>query len=192
MLVLILGLVIFLGAHSVRIFAEPWRTRQVARLGANGWKGAYSLTSAVGFVLIVWGYGMARHAPIVLWTPPVWGAHLTGLLTLIAFVFFVAAYVPGNHFKAWVGHPMALSAGIWAVGHLFSNGTLNAVVLMGAFLIWSVLDFAAGRRRDAGSGVVYPAGAWGKDLVAVVVGLVVWVLFVGWLHVWLIGVRPGG
>jgi hypothetical protein len=102
-----------------------------------------------------------------------------------------SAYVPANHFKSWVGHPMALSAGVWAFGHLLANGTLNAVVLFGAFLIWSVLDFAAGRRRDDAAGVVYPAGAWGKDLVAVVVGVVVWVLFVGWLHVWLIGVRPG-
>lgn len=190
MLVLILGLLIFLGAHSVRIFADAWRTRQIAKLGANGWKGAYSLVSAVGLVLTVWGYGIARREPVVLWAPPVWGGHLTGLLTLVAFVLFVAAYVPANHFKAWVGHPMAFSAGLWALGHLLANGTLNAVVLFGAFLVWSVMGFVAARRRDVVGGVVYSAGLLSRDLVAVVVGVVVWGLFVGWLHVWLIGVRP--
>lgn len=192
MLVLVLGLVIFLSAHSVRVYAESWRTRQIARLGEKGWKGVYSVVSAVGLVSIVWGYGVARRAPDVLWVPPVWAAHLAGLLTLIAFILFVAAYVPANHFKAWVRHPMALSAALWAFAHLLANGTLNAVVLFGAFLVWGVVDYAAARRRDGVLGAVYPAGVLSRDLLAVFVGVVVWGLFVGWVHVWLIGVRPMG
>jgi uncharacterized membrane protein len=192
MSVLVLGLVIFLGAHSVRIFADPWRTRQIARLGEMGWKGAYSVVSAVGLALLMWGYGIARRDPVVLWTPPVWAPHLAALLTLIAFILFLAAYIPGNHFKAWVKHPMALSAALWAFAHLLANGTLNAVVLFAAFLVWGVLaDFAA-RRRDLALGAVYPAGTLGKDGIAVVGGAVAWVVFAFWLHGWWIGVRPLG
>jgi uncharacterized membrane protein len=192
MSVLVLGLVIFLGVHSVRIFAEPWRTKQIARMGEKGWKGLYAVASAVGLVLIVWGYGIARRDPVVLWARPVWAPHLTALLTLIAFVLFLAAYIPGNHFKAWVKHPLVVSVGLWAFGHLLANGTLNAVVLFAAFLVWAVVDYFAARRRDAVSGVVYPAGSLSKDLIAVVGGGVVWVLFAFWLHGVLIGVRPLG
>jgi uncharacterized membrane protein len=190
MSVLILGLVVFLGAHSVRIFAESWRERQIARLGEKSWKGAYSLASGVGLVLIIWGYGIARRDPVVLWAPPVWAPHLTALLTLIAFILFVAAYVPRNHLKAWVHHPMALSAALWAFAHGLANGTLNAIVLFAAFFVWGVLDFRAGRRRDATSGVVYAAGSLGGDAIVVVSGAVAWVAFVFWLHGWWIGVRP--
>ena len=192
MSVLVLGLVIFLGAHSVRIFADPWRTRQIARLGEMGWKGAYSVVSAVGLALLMWGYGIARRDPVVLWTPPVWAPHLAALLTLIAFILFLAAYIPGNHFKAWVKHPMALSAALWAFAHLVANGTLNAVVLFAAFLVWGVLAYFAARRRDLALGAVYPAGTLGKDGIAVVGGAVAWVVFAFWLHGWWIGVRPLG
>ena len=91
MTVLILGLLIFLGAHSVRIVAEPWRAAQIARVGPMGWKGLYSLASAVGLALIVWGYGMARGQPVVLWTPPIWARHVTASLTVLAFVLLAAA-----------------------------------------------------------------------------------------------------
>ena len=192
MSVLVLGLVIFLGAHSVRIFADPWRTRQIARLGEMGWKGAYSVVSAVGLALLMWGYGIARRDPVVLWAPPVWAPHLAALLTLIAFILFLAAYIPGNHFKAWVKHPMALSAAFWAFAHLLANGTLNAVVLFAAFLVWGVLAYLAARRRDLALGVVYPAGTVARDGIAVVGGAVAWVVFAFWLHGWWIGVRPLG
>jgi uncharacterized membrane protein len=192
MSVLVLGLVIFLGVHSVRIYAESWRTRQIARIGEKPWKGAYSLASALGLALIIWGYGIARRDPVLLWTPPVWAPHLAALLTLIAFVLFLAAYVPGNHFKAWVKHPQALSVGLWALAHLLANGTLNAVVLFAAFLVWGVLDYRAARRRDLALGLVYPAGTVGRDVIAVVGGAVAWVLFAFWLHGWWIGVRPFG
>ncbi|MGF6727083.1 putative membrane protein [Paraburkholderia sp. GAS41] len=192
MSVLVLGLVIFLGAHSVRIFADSWRTRQIGRIGEMGWKGGYATVSAVGLVLTIWGYGIARRDPVVLWTPPVWAPHLAGLLTLIAFILFIAAYVPRNHFKGWVHHPMALSAAVWALAHLLANGTLNAVILFAAFLVWAVLAYRAARRRDSALGSVYPAGTWAKDGVAVLGGAVAWIVFGFWLHGWLIGVRPLG
>lgn len=192
MTVLLLGLLIFLGGHSVRIVAEPWRTAQIARWGPKAWKGAFTLLALVGLVLIVWGYGLARAQTPVLWTPPVWTRHLAALLTAVSFVLLAAANVPGNHFKAALGHPMVLGVQLWAVAHLLASGTLAAVVLFGAFLVWSLADFVTARRRDRVAGTRYPAGQWGQDAVVVVAGLVVWVLFALLLHGWLIGVRPFG
>ncbi len=192
MSVLILGLVIFLGLHSIRIFAEDWRKALIARLGDNGWKSAYSVVSVIGLVLIIWGYGMARREPVVLWSPPAWAPHLAGVLTLAAFILFPAAYVRGNHFKALFKHPMLISVVLWALAHLLANGTMNAVVLFGAFLVWALIDFAAARRRDRVERIAYPKGALSRDVIPVVVGVVAWILFAFFLHGWLIGVKPMG
>ncbi|MFC0397891.1 NnrU family protein [Paraburkholderia rhizosphaerae] len=192
MAVLILGLVIFLGAHSVRIFAEGWRDAQIARLGEKGWKGAYSIASIVGLVLIIWGYGIARRVPVPLWAPPVWAPHVTALLTLVAFILFPAAQMRGTRLKSVVKHPMVIGVALWALGHLLANGTMNAVVLFGAFLVWAVFDFAAARRRDRAAQVVYPAGTLSGDLKAIVAGVIAWIVFAFFLHGWLIGVKPLG
>lgn len=106
MSILIFGLVIFLSVHSLRIFADGWRTRMIASLGANAWKGLYALVSIAGFVLIVWGFGLARQQPVLLYAPPAGLKHLNALFTLVAFVLVAAAYVPRNHAKALIGHPM--------------------------------------------------------------------------------------
>ena len=145
---LILGLLLFLGLHSVRVFAEPWRLTVRARLGENTWKGLYSLLSLLGLVLVVWGYGLARAQPVVLWTVPAWTRHLAAPLTLLAFVLLVAAYVPGNALKARLHHPMVLGVKLWALAHLLANNTLADLLLFGGFLLWSVLSFRAARARD--------------------------------------------
>ena len=192
MTLLILGLILFLGLHSLRIFADSWRTAQIARLGEKPWKGLYSLASIVGFVLLIEGFGRARAATVVLWSPPFWTHYVAALLTLLAFVLVVAAYVPGTRIKSWLHHPMVLGVKVWAFAHLISNGTLADVVLFGSFLAWAIADFASSRRRDRVAGTVYPAGTAGKDAVAVVVGVVAWAVFAFWLHGWWIGVKPLG
>jgi uncharacterized membrane protein len=192
MIILILGLLLFLGAHSTRIFADGWRARQIQRVGLMPWKGLYSLASATGFVLIVVGFGLARSAPMVLWMPPVWTRHLAAALMLPAFVLLVAAYVPGNRLKAKIGHPMVAATKTWAVAHLLANGTLADVVLFGAFLIWAIADFAILRARDRAAGVSYPVIGWGRDLLVIGVGVLAFVLFARFGHEWLIGVRPFG
>jgi uncharacterized membrane protein len=189
---LIIGLVLFLGAHSIRIFADGWRTAQVARMGQGPWKGLYTLVSLVGFGLIVWGFGQARQEPVVLWPSPVWTRHLAALLTLLAFVLVAAAYVPGNHLKAKLGHPMVAGVKIWALAHLLANGRLADAVLFGSFLLWAVLCFSSARRRDRAAGIRYPAGTARGDVIAVVAGAAIWALFAFWAHGWLIGVRPFG
>jgi uncharacterized membrane protein len=192
MTLLLLGLLLFLGVHSVRVFADGWRSRTMARLGPGAWKGAYTLVSLLGFALLVWGYALARQAPAVLWTPPAGMRHLASLLVLVAFVLLAAAYVPGNAIKARLHHPMVLATKTWAIAHLLANGTLADVLLFGGFLVWAVLLFRASRQRDRAQGVVSPAGRLGPTVLTVALGVVAWALFAFWAHAWLIGVSPFG
>jgi uncharacterized membrane protein len=189
---LILGLVVFLGVHSVRIVAEDWRTQTRARVGENTFKGVYSVLSLLGFALIVWGFGVARETPVQVWSPPIGMRHAASLLTLIAFVFLAAAYVPRNAIKARVHHPMVLAVKSWALAHVLANGGLAHLVLFGAFLLWAVLDFIASRRRDRALGTTYSAGTASGTGITIVVGVVAWVAFAFWLHGLLIGIRPFG
>jgi uncharacterized membrane protein len=189
---LIAGLVIFLGVHSVRIFADGWRTQTLARMGEGAYKGIYSLLSIAGFALIIYGFGLARETPVVLWTPPVGLRHAASLLTLIAFVFLTAAYVPRNGIKARFHHPMVLGVKFWALAHLLANGQLAQVLLFGSFLAWAVLDFIACRRRDRATGAQYAAGSLSMTVVTLVAGGLAWMAFALHLHGWLIGIRPFG
>jgi len=187
---LIAGLVLFLGLHSVRIVAEPWRESVIARIGRNPWRAVYSIVSLAGFALLVWGYGQARLDPVVVWSPPAWTRHVTSLLVLPAFVLIVAGNMRGTRIKAAVGHPMLLGTKLWAAAHLVSNGMLADIVLFGSFLVWAIVDYASSRRRDRAAGVVYPPGSRGRDLLAILAGTVAWFVFGWWLHGPLIGVRP--
>jgi uncharacterized membrane protein len=192
MIVLIVGLLLFLGPHSVRIFADDWRSRQIARLGEARWKAVYSLVSIAGFVLIIWGYGIASGDPVWLWTPPLWLRHLASPLVLLAFILLTAAYVPRNQIKPLVHHPMVLSVKVWAFAHLLANGTLHAIILFGAFLAWAIADYAAARRRDRVLKTSYPAGTVRGTAVTVVVGVLAAAVFAFVLHGWLFGVKPLG
>jgi uncharacterized membrane protein len=210
MAVLIVGLILFLGLHSVRVVAEPWRARQQAALGEARWKMLYSVVSIGSLALVIWGFSLARVATPVLWVPPRALHWVTALLVLVAFVLLVAGYVPGTRIQAAVGHPVTLSAKTWSFGHLLSAGTLADVVLFGSFLVWSVVVFVSARRRDRASfaaasaaatqakadSVTAPAakprpqGTLARDAVAVVIGAAAWFVFRARLHEWLIGVRP--
>ena len=189
---LIAGLVVFLGLHSVRIVGAAWRARQIARIGEGPWKAIYSLLSIAGFVLLIWGFGEARQHPQSLYVPPMGLRHANALFTLIAFVLIAAAYVPRNHLKAKLGHPMYAGIKIWALGHLLATGMLHDVVLFGAFLIWAVAGFAVSRRRDRQAGVTYPSGTLLGDLLTLAIGAAIWSAFAFWLHAKWIGVAPFG
>ncbi len=190
MMYLLIGLTLFLGMHSTRIFAEGWRGQAVQKMGPLPWKGLTSLGSLIGFVLIVMGYGLARQAPIVLWQPPFWISHLVSLLMVFALIFLVAAYVPKNMIKAKVGHPMVISVKVWAFGHLLANGTLADLLLFGSFLVWAVLSFRAARLRDRREGVVRAKGNVLATLATLAVGVGAWAWFVFQGHAWLFGVQP--
>jgi uncharacterized membrane protein len=192
MVLLVIGLILFLGAHSSRVWAEDARQRFIDRHGPNAWKGVYSLVSVVGFALIVYGYGLARQAPVVLWPSPGWTRHLAALLTIPAFVLLAAAYVPGNLLKARLRHPMVLGVKVWALSHLLANQTLADLLLFGGFLVWAVLSFRAARARDRATGGLPPPGSVAMTAVAVIAGLAAWAAFAFWAHAAWIGVRPFG
>jgi uncharacterized membrane protein len=194
---LLLGLVVFLGVHSVRIFAADWRERVIKWPGQAMYKGVYSVLSIVGFCFIVWGFGQARETPVLLWQPPSAMRHVSALLMLVAFVLLAATYVPANAIKARVHHPMVLAVKTWAFAHLLSTGAVAHAVLFGAFLIWAVVLFVVSRRRDR-SGTLqsnvasYPRPTRSGTIATVVVGVAAWALVAFSLHGMLVGIRPLG
>jgi uncharacterized membrane protein len=192
MAILVLGLVLFLGVHSTRIFADGWRTAMIAKMGALPWKALYAIASIAGFVVIVIGFKMARQETLVLWVSPAWMKHATAVLMMLSFILFVAAYIPRNWFKTRLHHPQVLSVKTWAVAHLLSVGVAADVVLFGAFLLWAVLSFRAARQRDRANNTVYPPYNAIGTVVTIATGLVAWSIFALLLHGPLIGVRPLG
>lgn len=192
MALLILGLVIFLGVHSTRVFADAWRARTIQRIGPMPWKGLYSLASIAGFVILVIGFRHARQESLVLYVTPAWMKHVTALLMMVAMILFVAAYTPKNWFRAKFHHPQVLSVKTWAFAHLLAVGVLADVVLFGAFLVWGVVVFVASRRRDRVNNTVYPPGNAVGTTLTVALGLIAWSVFALLLHGPLIGVRPLG
>ncbi len=188
MTLFLVGLVVFLGVHSVSIVAPAWRDMQVARHPA-AWKIVYSLVSIAAFVAMVKGYGLARQAPVVLWSPPAAMRHLALVLMLPVFPLLLAAYLPGR-IKAAAKHPMLLAVKIWAFAHLLANGTLVDVILFGSFLAWAVVDRIAVKRRANPHGTPGAPPGRANDVVAIVGGLAIYGLFVVWAHRWLIGVSP--
>ena len=190
MTILIIGLVLFLGMHSVRIYAEDWREAQINKRGKTIWLAFYALISLLGLILIIWGYGDARVETQVLWYPPVWTKHLAALSVLLGFVLIVAADVKGTMIKVKIGHPMIAGVKLWAFGHLISNGALVDVILFGSFLVWAILDFRASRQRDKAAGTTYEFLGYHRDMIVIAIGLVVGIVFVLYLHGMLIGVTP--
>lgn len=187
MLVLILGLVLFLGVHSTRIFVPEMREHYITARGANSWKMLYTVVSLVGLVLIVWGFVMARQAPVVLYTPVAGINHLALLLMLPVFPLFAASHSPG-YIKATVKHPMLVATILWGVAHLLVNGTLADVLLFGGFAVWAFIDVIASVKR--GPVVLSRGPILRKDISAIVAGLAIYALFVFWLHQFLFGVSP--
>lgn len=190
MTALVLGLVLFIGMHSVRIIADDFRTRQIEKVGISTWRAMYAAVSIVGIVLIVAGYGAARGAPQVIWYPPVWLVYVATVLTVPAFILMAASFVSGTRIRSKLGHPFVLGVKVWALAHLISNGTLADVLLFGVFLVWSVAAYASARGRDRKAGTIYAVGPPKRDVIAVIAGVVAWIVFALWLHRWLLGVAP--
>lgn len=188
MSVLLLGLILFFATHSLSILCPSWRDRQIAQLGEGLWKGVYALVALIGFGLIVWGYGLARYNPQILYWPPMGLRHVALLLLVPVFSLLLAAYLPGR-IQSTVKHPMLAATILWAFAHLLANGTLADVLLFGSFLIWAAVDWISLRRRAPVAALSKPSFGM-NDLIAVIGGLALYVAFIFWLHLWLIGVPP--
>ena len=194
---LILGLILFLGAHSVRIWADGWRNQTIEAYGEKAFKGVYALVSILGFYLLVVGYSEARLQTVALWNPPIFTKHISMLLMLLSSILLVATYIPRNHFKMRLGHPMVLSVKVWALSHLLANGNLADLLLFGSFLIWAVLNFRSARARDRAQ-VQHPDAMEDvplkpnlfATLIALFGGMALWALITFVLHVKLVGVAP--
>jgi len=153
----------------------------------------YSIISVVGLLAIVYGYGQTRIDPIFVWHPPSSLRHVTSLLVLFSFILLAATYIPGNAIKARFGHPMLLGVKVWAIAHLLVNGRAGDIVLFGAFLVWAVADFISCRRRDRNmqtSDDVVLESSTTATIATIAVGIVAYLIFALWLHVWLTGVNP--
>lgn len=184
---LILGLVLFLGIHSISIVALSLRDKLAAK-SELAWKLFYSLVSIVGIVLIVKGYAELRQTPTLLYVTPLWLRHVAGTLMLPIFILFLAPYFPGR-LNNVIKHPQLLAVILWAVAHLLVNGTLADVILFGSFLLWAVADRISMMNRSSRPVPAAPKARL-NDIVVVVAGLVLYGVMVFWLHEKLFGVRP--
>jgi len=186
MSLLIIGLLLFFAAHSVSIVNVSWRDRVAARLGVMTWQGLYALVALAGLVLIIWGYGLARQDPLVLYLPPAWLRQGATLLQIFVFPLLLATYLPGR-IQAAAKHPMLAATKLWALAHLLANGTLADVLLFGSFLAWAVADRISLKRRTPPPVSTLPPSRMNDGLV-IVLGLALYAAFVFWGHGWLIGV----
>lgn len=188
---LIISLIAFLGVHLIRVLAPGWRANVIAARGENTWKGVYSLASFLALVLVAYAFGQAREDTGILYTPPIWTAHLAALVMLAAMICLVASLLPPGHIATKTKHPMVLSVKIWALAHLLANGETASVILFAGFLAWGVVLRIALKRREArGELVRKPFVSARYDAIAVGVGTLAWLAFIWRLHVWLIGVSP--
>lgn len=191
MALLVLGIVIFLGMHLVRVVAPGLRASVIERNGKNAWMGIYTVISLIGLGLIIYGFGEARAVTGMLYNPPVFLKHISLLLMLIAFICLAAGFLPAGRIAVAVKHPQILSIKIWALAHLLANGETSSVLLFASFLAWAVVMRISLKRRQRAGELVLPVfRSSSNDLLAVVIGTVAYLLFIWKLHEWLIGVVP--
>jgi uncharacterized membrane protein len=191
LLVMILGLVVFFGVHTLTTQREP-RARLIASLGEGGYKIGYSLASVIGLVLIVWGFANYRATGwIDVWNPPTVLKHITVALMLPAVILVVASYIRGRIYTT-LKHPMLAGIKLWAASHLLANGDLGSIVLFGSFLGWAVFDRISFKHRTDGGGPPIPVGGPGNDLIAIAVGVVAYLALAFAFHPAVIGVPVVG
>lgn len=165
----ILGLVLFLGVH-VFVTMRGRRAALIATCGEWPYKALFSLVSIAGLVLIGYGFAKYRDAGVIqLWYPPGWTRHVVEALMWPASILVAAAYIPGN-IKRTVKHPMLLAVKTWALAHLCANGDLGGIILFGSVLLWAGYDRVTLKRRSNPGAPPIPVGGVTNDIVAIVVG----------------------
>lgn len=186
--ILIIGLIGFHGLHSLRMAAPNLRQKMVLKLGEGPWKGLYSLATLVFLALIIIGYGQAWPDAGQLWNVPSWGSHVAILLMLFAFIL-MPFNMRSSRFRFITHHPFLLSVILWSVAHLFANADSASVLLFGSFLVWAVINYISVRKRNNPLPPVAPLIA---DVIAIIAGIGLWVLFIVFAHAFLFGVSPIG
>ena len=188
MFLLLLGLIIFFAVHSISIVNEPWRNAMLERMGPAGWRLAYSVVALIGLVLIVYGYGLARQQPLLVYMPTLWMHRIAVVLLIPVTILLLATYLPGR-ISAAAKHPMLLAIKLWALAHLLANGMVSDLFLFGSFLVWAVIGRISMKRRQPRSiSLLEPSTR--NDVIAIVGGLLLYGFIVLWLHGVLFGVAP--
>lgn len=184
--ILLAGLIVFLGIHTVQMVAPDWRQARIDAMGVNAWRGLYSLVSLAGLGLIIWGYSLARYETDFLYVSPDWMVLVTMGLMLIALVLMIAREMPPGYIKTRISHPMITGIMLWAVAHLLVNGDTASLLLFGSLLVWAIFNrISVGRRPP----VTFEFVSVRYDLMALVAGILVWLLLIVWLHPILFGVE---
>ena len=188
---MIAGLVLFLGTHTLTT-QRALRARLIASMGEGTYEIVYSLVSAVGLALMVWGFARYRATGwIDVWQPPVAMKHITVALMLPAVILVTASYIRGRIYTT-LKHPMLTGVKLWAAAHLLANGDLGSIILFGSFLAWAVFDrISLKRRKDAG-GPPIPVGGATNDLIAIAVGVIAYLALAFAFHPAVIGVAVVG
>jgi uncharacterized membrane protein len=191
LLVMILGLVLFLGIHTLTTQREL-RARVIASTSEGAYKIGYALVSLAGLALIVWGFAWYRATGMwVIWTPPTWIKHITVALMLPAVILVVASYIRGRIYTT-LKHPMLAGVKLWAAAHLLANGDLGSIILFGSLLGWAVFDRISLKHRADDGAPPIPVGGLGNDLIAVAVGIVAYLALAFAFHPVVIGVPVMG
>jgi uncharacterized membrane protein len=187
-LTMFLGLVLFLGTHSIGIVAPTWRDQVKSVWGPGRWRALYSISSAIGLVLLLYGFSRARQQPIVWYSPDFALRSVARVLMVPVLPLVLAAYLPGK-IQRTVKHPLLAAVKLWALAHLLANGTAADAVLFGSFLIWAIADRIVLKRHPKPMAATLPASRW-NDFIAVALGLALYIWMLEWLHLHLIGVSP--
>jgi uncharacterized membrane protein len=187
LIIMILGLVLFLGAHTLTTQREA-RASFIDMLGEGGYKIVYSLVSIAGIALIAYGFARYRAESWTdVWYPPVAFKHITVALMLPAVILVVASYLRGRIYTA-VKHPMLVGVKLWAAAHLIANGDLGSIILFGSVLAWAVYDRISLKSRSDSGAPPIPVGGVGNDALAVVIGIIAYVALAFAFHPVVIGV----
>jgi len=189
--VLIVGLAFFIGGH-VFVSQRKARAAVIARTGELPYKALFSIVALAGLALIVWGFAHYRvEGYVQVWTPPSWMRHVTVALVWPAIIFVTAAYVPGD-IKRALKHPMLVGVKLWAFAHLLSNGDLGGIILFGSILAWAVYDRITLKRRDDPGAPPIPVRGRRNDIIAIVVGTIIYLALGLWFHPLVIGLPVFG
>jgi uncharacterized membrane protein len=189
--IMILGLAAFIGGHAFATFRAQ-RAAAVARIGEGPYKGLFSLVSLAGIALIVYGFGQYRADGLIeVWHPPGWTRHVAVALVWPATICVVASYIRGDLYRL-LKHPMLVGVKLWALAHLIANGDLGGIILFGSILAWAVLDRITLKRRSDPGAPAIPGGGRRNDIIAVVVGTLIYLALGFWFHPYLIGLRVFG
>ena len=187
----ILGLIVLLGVH-VFVTMRDRRAALVSRIGEWPYRGLFSLASIVGILLIAYGFAAYRAAGMItVWNPPSWTRHIVELLMWPASIMVAAAYIPGN-IKRVLKHPMLAGVKTWAFAHLCANGDLGGMIMFGSVLAWAVYDRITLKHRTDPGGPPIPIGGTRNDIIAIVVGTIIYLALGFVFHPVVVGVPAFG